>query len=440
MLKMQEFSYYNLKNKKTYVLLLCLYIIIIPFQKIIWLPLVNSKIQVPEIIFVLLILLFIPQIKWADWKNIKMTTLDKAIMLWLMTGSINLIVHFNVTTFIELSGQFYLFCLYILMQFLFFHSKAKEIELFFVKAFFLQLALIIITLFIGLILLAQHINIGVFQIFYSYPYFGDLYRLKVLTNEPVMLVSILSIPFWIILALMNGKNKINSIKKRDLILSMVFIGLMLLGTYGKSLPFILAILVLYIISHLKSKNKGIIIIQIFAALLIISSILLTHIMVTKKPFREKEVYGLTIPFLNIDNYYLYKSWYYVQKENAINEFIEHPFFGCGGGTLLNIINLKYTKTEETISRPAYDPLSTYTGILAEYGISGFLALLFLMFTIYKEVVRLHDSNGLKWIFICSFSYFMLEAISTDIQNFRHLWILLGFLGITVRSQQYPVNS
>ncbi|MFN6062021.1 MAG: hypothetical protein ACK49K_01920, partial [Bacteroidota bacterium] len=168
-----------------------------------------------------------------------MTTLDKAIMLWLMVGTINLILHFNVTTFIELSGQFYLMCLYILIQFIFFRSKAKEIELFFVKAFSLQLALILITLIIGLILLTQHINIGVFQIFYSYPYFGDLYRLKVLTNEPVMLVSILSIPFWIILALMNGKIKVIPIKKRDLILSMVLLGLMLLGTYGKSLPFIL---------------------------------------------------------------------------------------------------------------------------------------------------------------------------------------------------------
>lgn len=357
-----------------------------------------------------------------------------------MTGIINLILHFNVTTFIELSGQFYLICLYILIQFIFFRSKAKEIEQFFVKAFSLQLALIIITLFIGLILLTQHINIGVFQIFYSYPYFGDLNRLKVLTNEPVMLVSILSIPFWIIIALMDGKIKTNSIKKRDLILSMVFIGLMLLGTFGKSLPFILAILFLYFISHLKSKNKGIIFIRIFAAFFIISSILLTHIMVTKKPFREKEVYGLAIPFLRIDNYYLYKSWYYVQKENAIKEFIEHPFFGCGGGNLLNIINLKYKENEETISRPVYDPLSTYTGTLAEYGISGFLVLLFLMFTIYKEVVGLSDSNGLKWIFICSFSYFMLEAISTDIQNFRHIWILIGFLGITLRNLQYPVKS
>ena len=249
---MGEFGYYNLKNKKNYLLLLCLYIITIPFQKIIWLPIFNSKIQVPEVIFVILILLYIPQIKWANWKNIKMTTLDKAIMLWLMVGTINLILHFNLTTFIELSGQFYLICLYILIQFIFFRSKAKEIELFFVKAFSLQLALIIITLFIGLILLTQHINIGVFQIFYSYPYFGDLYRLKVLTNEPVMLVSILSIPFWIIIALLNGKIKVIPIKKRDLILSMVLLGLMLLGTYGKSLPFILAILVIYFIKDYKS--------------------------------------------------------------------------------------------------------------------------------------------------------------------------------------------
>jgi len=437
---MEEIRNFNLLNKKNIVLLMGFYIMAIPFQKIIWLPRVNSKIQVSEIIFIFIFILLILQLKDFIWKNTKIIALDKAIILWLFIGIINLISNLDLTTLIEFSGQFYLVCLYFLIQFLFITFRFKEIESFFISSFILQLFLIIITLLLGLILLTQHINIGVFQIFYSYPYFGDLYRLKVLTNEPVMLVSILSIPFWIIIALMDGKIKVNSIKKRDLILSMVFIGLMLLGTFGKSLPFILAILFLYFISHLKSKNKGIIFIRIFTAFFIISSILLTHIMVTKKPFREKEVYGLAIPFLRIDNYYLYKSWYYVQKENAIKEFIEHPFFGCGGGNLLNVINLKYKESEETISRPVYDPLSTYTGILAEYGISGFLAFLFLMFTIYKEVVRLPDNNGLKWIFICSFSYFMLEAISTDIQNFRHLWILIGFLGITLRNLQYPVNS
>ena len=436
---MGEFSYYY-KDKKMFILLLCLYIIAIPFQKIIWLPIVNNKIQIPEIIFIILILLFIPKLKWADWKNIKMTTLDKAIMLWLLIGTINLFIFFNVTTFIELSGQFYLFCLYFLIQFIFFNSKPKEIELFFTTAFLLQLALIIITLFIGLILLTQYINIGVFQIFYSYPYFGNIYRLKVLTNEPVMLVSILSIPFWIITVLMKRKIEMIPIKKWGVILLLILTGLMLSGTFGKSLPFMLAILFIYFITYLKNKNKGTIFIKIIASFLILSSIFLTHVIVSKKPFREKEVYGLAIPFLKIADFYLYKSWYLVQKENAIKEFIEHPYFGCGGGNLLNVINLKYKKTEETILRPAYDPLSTYTGILAEYGILGFLALLFLIFTIYKEVLRLPDSNGLKWIFIFSFTYFMLEAISTDIQNFRHLWILLGFFGVTVRSQQFPVNS
>ena len=163
------------------------------------------------------------------------------------------------------------FCLYFLIQFIFFNSQAKEIELFLTKAFITQLALIIITLFIGLTLLTQDINIGVFQIFYSYPYFGDLYRLKVLTNEPVMLVSILSIPFWIITAIINGKIKTNSINKRALILLIIIIGLMLLGTYGKSLPFILAILIFYF--NTLVKNKKIIFVSLFASFLIISSIL-----------------------------------------------------------------------------------------------------------------------------------------------------------------------
>jgi len=431
----ERFSKYQILK-----IILFLYIALIPFQKIIWLPVLQNKVQITEFIFIILILLFISKIKWADWKNIKMTTLDKAIILWLIIGIINLILHLNLTTIIEFFGQFYLFCLYFLIQFIFFNSKTKGIELFFTTAFLLQLALIIITLFIGLILLTQHINIGVFQIFYSYPYFGNIYRLKMLTNEPVMLVSILSIPFWVIIALMKREREMIPIKKWGVILLLILTGLMLSGTYGKSLPFMLAILFIYFITFLKNKNKGTIFIKIFGSFLILSSIFLTHVIVSKKPFREKEVYGLAIPFLKIADFYLYKSWYFVQKENAIKEFIEHPYFGCGGGNLLNFINLKYKKTEETILRPAYDPLSTYTGILAEYGILGFLALLFLIFTIYKEVLRLPDSNGLKWIFIFSFTYFMLEAISTDIQNFRHLWILLGFFGVTVRSQQFPVNS
>lgn len=283
---MEAFSYYY-KDKKIFILLLCLYIIAIPFQKILWLPLVYSKIQIPEIIFIILLLLIIPKIKWADWKNIKTIALDKSIILWLIIGIINLILHLNLTTFIEFSGQFYLFCLYILIQFLFFNSKTREIELFFTTAFLLQLALIIITLFIGLILLTQDINIDVFQIFYSYPYFGNIYRLKVLTNEPVMLVSILSISFWIITVLMKREIEMIPIKKWVVILLLIFTGLMLLSTFGKSLPFMLAILLIHLNTYLKNKNQGTIFIKIIASFLILSSIFLTHVIVSKKTIQGK---------------------------------------------------------------------------------------------------------------------------------------------------------
>jgi hypothetical protein len=230
------------------------------------------------------------------------------------------------------------------------------------------------------------------------------------------------------------------IKKWLLLILLALAGLMLLGTLGKSLPFLFGILWLFFIFPWKNEKQGILLTMIIPTFLILGSICLTHIIVSKKPNREKEVYGLSTPFSKVANLYLYKSWYLVQKEHALMEFINHPFIGCGGGNLLNVINLKNNKLEETDKRPVYDPLSTYTGVLAEYGILGLLALLFLMFTIYKEIVQLPDSNNLKWIFICSFSYFMLEAISTDIQNFRHLWVLLGFFGVTLRSQLHNNNA
>ena len=113
--------------------------------------------------------------------------------------------------------------------------------------------------------------------------------------------------------------------------------------------------------------------------------------------------------------------------------------GVGGGNLVHTIATKNKTERKNNERSiAYDPLSTYSGVLSEYGIIGFTGLLFLIFSIYYEWrnSNLNLHSGVKWFFLACFSYFLLEAVCTDILNFRHLWIILGFFSVIIRTNKF----
>lgn len=415
--------------------LLILYISIIPVQKIIWLPILHYKVQITEFIFLILLYFSIIFLKNLKDLNAKLLLIDKAILIWFTIISINYISNNNIYTLTELVGQYYLITLYFIIQLIFIQSDSKKIIQLLSKAIYLQAILIILTILLGLILLYFNLNIGVFQRFYSYPYFGNIYRLKALTNEPVMLISILSIPFFFALS--------NEGKIKQKILKVSIISLIILLAIGKSTPFLVAILILGK-EKIKWKNK--ITCQIsksIACLLIFISIFLSHIIITKNENRQHLGYGQSIPFYKIHSYHLYKSWYFIQKKKPINTFIQNPIMGVGGGNLVHTIATKNKTERKNNERSiAYDPLSTYSGVLSEYGIIGFTGLLFLIFSIYYEWrnSNLNLHSGVKWFFLACFSYFLLEAVCTDILNFRHLWIILGFFSVIIRTNKFANNT
>lgn len=195
-------------------------------------------------------------------------------------------------------------------------------------------------------------------------------------------------------------------------------------------------------NELIHKNKLLSILsKTIACSLIFTSIFLSHIIITKKENRQHLGYGQAIPFYKINRYYLYKSWYFIQKEKAMITFFQNPLKGVGGGNLINTIATK-NKMERAHREKfiAYDPLSTYTGVLSEYGIIGFIVLLFLFYSIYYEWRNsiLDQHSDIKWFFLACFSYFMFEAVCTDILNFRHLWIILGIFSAIIRTDKYEI--
>ncbi|MBK6499914.1 MAG: hypothetical protein IPG00_17840 [Saprospiraceae bacterium] len=116
-----------------------------------------------------------------------------------------------------------------------------------------------------------------------------------------------------------------------------------------------------------------------------------------------------------------------------------PFFGVGGGNLINIIKEERNYLNFTDKFSASDPICTYTGVLSEFGLLGFFGLLFLFGSIYfcyygNEI----ESFELK-IFIGAFTYLLLEGLCTDIMNFKHLWVIMAIISTIISNNFINAN-
>ena len=78
---------------------------------------------------------------------------------------------------------------------------------------------------------------------------------------------------------------------------------------------------------------------------------------------------------------------------------------------------------------SYDPHSTYLGALAETGITGLLALVGFLLVVYAKLTSITSmkTDSRYLVFIILFTCFLIEAISTDIMNFRHFWVMLAVI-------------
>lgn len=424
-----KWSTFPIRFKWT-VILISLYIIAIPFQRLLRFDTIEYKLQITELIFLLICLSFIFSIKIKDVLNFKkkINKIDITVFIWLVVGLVNLMVNQNTSTIIEFIGQFYLISYYFIIRIVLssFNNIGNLMAVFF-QSFKLMGIIILIVILVGTILYFGGIDIGVFWKFNDYPYFGTLHRLKALTNEPVMLTSILSIPFFIGLIEWN-QLKFN-IRSRSFIY-LIIISILLFFTFSKSLP-LLVISTCLMLLYFYKKSLSIVVRRLLLAgviLIFAIQLIMSHFIINKDINRLGKGYGQEKPIYKFKPYYIYETWYLVQKENCLKLFLQNPFFGVGGGNLQNfIINDKINFKNST-----YDPLSTYSGVLSEYGLIGISSLFFLFFSLFRSFNYLQNSLiEYRNLFFLLFSYICLEAICTDIMNFRHFWVSLAFYSTIV---------
>lgn len=122
------------------------------------------------------------------------------------------------------------------------------------------------------------------------------------------------------------------------------------------------------------------------------------------------------------------STYTLLKEQAIGFFRQHPFIGLGSGQFATGIRQQQATGAYPAAAPVYAPHSTYFGILAENGLVGFSLLAIWIILFMRKVIQLPDNQKNKPIIGAVgmlLLFFLLEGMNMDVLNHRGLWVVIG---------------
>ncbi|RMG82472.1 MAG: hypothetical protein D6714_11255 [Bacteroidetes bacterium] len=433
--------------------LLALWIIAIGFTEVWVLPVTDTKVQPPEIIFILL-LLFVGVDFWKNgFRNLfrRAGILERGLFLYLAAVCLSAIFNPVLKSWLEVAGILYLLAAFGIYRTYF---SANEIYKWLIVSGLLASLLGVL----GWVLTQSGINnVMAWSKTTYYPYFGYIGRAKGFTPNPNMLMSIVAVIF--LLKFSEVLFKKNIPRKDFWVLGILLTAGIL--TFAKTF---LALLIAVIFVWVKSGSihrapacaharcpVG----QFGRSLLLTAAlglflVLMTgaHIAVFPKnqvnwEGLKKEAYTEDHPFYETRDYYFIWTNYMVNKRSATLAGLRNPLFGVGpGGHNAFVAQLKKEGRYPSFFSD-YDPHSTYFGAWGELGLAGLAAVLFLALAVFRSLrtvlnelppERLYFGVGLAGAFL----YLAIEAITTDILNFRHVWllfVLLSLLKLETRTAQ-----
>ncbi len=441
-------------SSKLYRLLIAFYVVAIPFNRGLVLPLVGEKLQLPELVFLFLalsmVVFYIQQFalpvksrsRFAQNINTKsqgfkrLTAIDAGLTLYFLAVVVSYFFHPSRAAFLDIAGLVYLFVLYTLINIYFIFWETDSTQIKYILTRFSALSLFILSS-IGLfsfLLLVFGINTSLVKYYENYPFFGNVYRIRAFTQEPVMMASILSV--FILTVLAGYDLKIFIKKERQgllIILTMGFVALALTLTKSSVITFAAAFAIFSIQNNFLKKFKPFVWLTALTALLIF-----THFVIVKKEnFNNQQSYhGLVdAPSLSFGNYYLVETDYGSLKEAAFTTGKRFWLTGIGSGNFIDYVPILKKEGLYPTKFQDYDPISTYFGAFAELGIFGLGVLLFLYYQVYKTLRHLKKQNPSDaWVasLMPIFGFMACESFVTDTMNFRQYWWILACVAIFAR--------
>ena len=413
--------------------LIFLYIMTIPFQAL-WFRLIGLSIGIPEIVFIILAPLAIIHIIHSDQKLL-FDRLDLFVLGWLIATIISAWhTGFDSIIVTEIIKKVYLFFLYMILKWT---IKPEIIERM-IKVIILSSLIAALTGIIGYGL--GHLGIDTtLSIIRPFPYsIENVTQAKGFTPTPNMLASIIMIGIFFQI------HKIYNNRKLYTSNILLFVTLMIgfLVTFSKTIVCLLIGITLIWYFHNKPKLSLTLqtVTKIAVAGLFIAYIFGTHFIIVEKDQDFELLKGDYIAgpvLIETANYSIYPSQYWSLNEISFEAINQSFPWGLGPGKFNDYAHELKKNDAYPTHVPYPDPHSTYLGTLAEIGLLGlitFFGIIFFVIKFSRKILSNHaaDQNmftSLPTVFIV----IGIEAISTDVMNFRHYWILLILLVSTFQN-------
>ena len=404
----------------------------IPFQSLEF-NFMGLPIGLPELVFFILCPLAVIRIKFSGEK-LSIDGLDLFVFGWLLANILpGWHSGFNSIVVIEIIKTAYLVLLFMILKWTITPEVIEKI----VKVIILSSLIAALTGVVGFGL--RYIGIETFlAIKRPYPYLIHVIQTQGFTSSPNMLASIIMIGILFQIHEIFS-NKIFNIFN-ILILMILLIGFLL--TFSKTIVCLLIGVALIWYFHNKSilSNTLQMITRIVIAGLFIIYILGTHFIIVEKDQNSELLKGDYIAgsaLIETDNYSIYPSQYWSLKKISLEAISQSFPWGLGPGKFNGFAH-EFKKNDAYSTHVPYpDPHSTYLGTLAENGLLGLISFVGIIFFITKKSLRiLRERSPDPYFLIClpiTFIAIGIEAVSTDVINFRHYWILLVLLVCTFQN-------
>lgn len=411
------------------IVLTQIYILSCGFPHLIKLPVTEYKLQLSELFFFFLLITVIRQKQFFSFWRKQLFILSRGLsiplllILYCFVVYVSGLFHLSKSTLLEMSGLAYLLSVFLVLAYVFHHLKNAERDY---KDLILKTGLLIsIVGLFGWVLHIGGIENPTGRV-WEYPYFGDVFRLKGFTATPSFLVNIVG--FCLLQAFIPIATTQN--KKRYFFFTLALCFTLFL-TLTKSVLAVITAACFYFFIQKNKIKPGMR--RLIAAIGLLSFFVLqtgTHFLFrncekdSHAIENRKDIFrGKGEELYKIKEYCVFETIYALTKQSSTIAGLRYPFTGVGPGSHFNFVSelQKESDKSEKFDFEGADPHCTYLGALAETGFPGFLVLILLF------IFLLIESAKLKPEFLSVSVFFVIEAINTDIMNFRHLWIFFAII-------------
>tara|TARA_B100002003_G_scaffold250871_1_gene291907 strand:+ start:996 stop:2318 length:1323 start_codon:yes stop_codon:yes gene_type:complete len=423
---LKEYHTAKILKNITYILVY-LYILTIPFLSLEF-NFIGLAIGLPELVFFILCPLAVIRIKFSGEK-LSIDGLDLFVFGWLLANILSgWHSGFNSIVVIEIIKTAYLVLLFMILKWTITPEVIEKI----VKVIILSSLIAALTGVIGFGLRYFSIDTTL-SIIRPFPYLiENEIQAKGFTPSPNMLASIIMIGILFLTQQLFNDKKYN-------LFNILLLAIMLIGflfTISKTIVCLIigVVLIWYFHSKLKLSYTMQMITKIVIAGLLTVYILGTHFIIIKKDQNFELLKGDYIAgpaLIETASYLMFPSQYWSLKEISFEAISQSFPWGLGTGKFNDFAHKLKKNGSYPTHVPYPDPHSTYLGILSENGLLGLTILFGIIYFVVKHSRKiLNDHSANQPIIACFPIIFIvigIEAISTDVMNFRHYWIVLILL-------------